>query len=1059
MKKKNKLFRVTMLLITASFLISTILSMITISMVVSKENKKVSMLFAENIYYDIDSRLQQQIVAGKALANNIEIIELLQNEQLYSREDLESVFKQILGKYASGLGYNIAFVISNQSGCYFTQNGFNKVVSPNTDEHDIWYSDFLSLDKEYVLDIDVNEADNGVWTTFTNVRVIGDDGNTLGVCGVGTEIKEIQAYIDQMQQTYEIDVSIVDSEGLIKIDKDISNINTPYNNPKLLADMDDDFHYNETNKGFTVTKSIDELGWSLIISRETSNFVVMMELIAKNLIVMVIVFIIFYLVASNLIRKGNRIMAQNVQNNSYGALAQVYDGMYILDVSENTGRIIKPIENGNGDIIVPGIPLSEQVPNIIAKWALPENAEDVRKFTDISTLRARMGGKPTISFEFIAQKIGWCRLRFIEVKNPLRQEQYIFAIASIDEEKREQEALRKETEEAKNASEAKGRFLANMSHEIRTPINAVLGMDTMILRESKEPHIREYANGIKNAGQTLLSLINDILDFSKIESGKLEIVNVEYDFASLVYDVANMIRVKSEAKGLELIVDVDMGIPCSLFGDDVRIRQVLVNLLTNAVKYTETGSVTFSIKGETVGENEILHFVVKDTGIGIKEEDMGRLFADFERIEEKRNRNIEGTGLGMSITMQLLELMNSKLNVKSVYGEGSEFYFEISQKICNYEPVGDIAKRMAENAESYEYDASLLAPDAKVLVVDDNATNRMVFRGLLKETGVQIDEASGGQEALDILKERAYDIVFLDHMMPEMDGIEVMKKLLEDKEHPNVNTPIIALTANAISGAKENYIAVGFTDYLSKPIIPDKLEKTLRRYIPESKQRMVPTDKASNNEAKTYNDLPAIEGIDWNCGYMHLRSDALLHSAIDDFYNSIEIEADYLATMYGRIVASMEDVEAMDNFRIKVHALKSTSNLIGAFLLAGNAAMLEFAAREGNRDLVIDVAPYFINSLREHKEKLKNIVIAKEAKAKKPIVDKSEVIALIDSLVEAMQVFDVHESDRLVDELDYYEYPENLTKDFDKLKGYVSNLDVDQVEIMVKDFVQKINEI
>lgn len=282
-------------------------------------------------------------------------------------------------------------------------------------------------------------------------------------------------------------------------------------------------------------------------------------------------------------------------------------------------------------------------------------------------------------------------------------------------------------EEAILANEAKTRFLANMSHEIRTPINAVLGMDEMILRETKDASIRAYAFDIRSAGRTLLSLINEILDFSKIESGKMEIVPVEYDFAELINNLVNMIRSRAEAKNLDLCLEIDENIPQKMFGDDVRIRQCVTNILTNAVKYTPEGSVTLRAKGERDGDDFLLHFEVEDTGIGIKEEDIPKLFKEYERIEESRNRNIEGTGLGMNITLEMLRLMGSRLEVKSVYGEGSTFWFVLRQSVVDETPVGNIQERHMENAEDFDYAQAFIAPDAHILVVDDNAMNRKVL--------------------------------------------------------------------------------------------------------------------------------------------------------------------------------------------------------------------------------------------------------------------------------------------------------------------------------------------
>ncbi|MCQ2520353.1 MAG: response regulator [Lachnospiraceae bacterium] len=394
--------------------------------------------------------------------------------------------------------------------------------------------------------------------------------------------------------------------------------------------------------------------------------------------------------------------------------------------------------------------------------------------------------------------------------------------------------------EEKGANTAKSAFLANMSHEIRTPINAIIGMNTMILRESKEAETISNAKEIENAGQTLLALVNDILDISKVESSKMEIVNVDYQLSNLINDIYNMISFRAGDKNLEFKMEVDESLPNYLYGDDVRIRQVLVNLLTNAVKYTRKGTITLSVSGQVSGEQVIFRFEVKDTGIGIKAEDMDKLFSKFERLDVAKNRNIEGTGLGMAITQRLLSLMNSELDVSSVYGEGSTFSFYLVQEIVAKTPIGKIS-RVHEKEEKKVEANSFQAPNARVLVVDDNAINRKVFTKLLQRLKIQVDQAESGFAGLDLVNANNYDIIFLDHMMPEMDGIETLNRMKQRGEDAlNSATPVVALTANAISGSREFYLEAGFNDYLSKPIIPADLEQMIADMLPKELIEEVP---------------------------------------------------------------------------------------------------------------------------------------------------------------------------------------------------------------------------
>ena len=437
----------------------------------------------------------------------------------------------------------------------------------------------------------------------------------------------------------------------------------------------------------------------------------------------------------------------------------------------------------------------------------------------------------------------------------------IYALVDETEHVRYMAELQKQRDIADNANAAKSRFLANMSHEIRTPINAVLGMDEMILRESREETIRTYASDIMSAGKTLLSLINDILDLSKVEEGRMEIVPVQYELATLINDLVNMISDRAVKKSLKFNVEVNENIPHVLLGDEMRIRQCALNVLTNAVKYTEKGSVLLKIDySEKDWENIYLKFTVSDTGIGMKEEDIEKLFQPYQRIEEARNRAIEGTGLGMSITRQLLELMGTELEVTSEYGKGSTFTFAIEQQIIDPDKIGDYANKFSDKKEnSYTYRELFHAPDARILVVDDTEMNLTVMQSLLKQTQIHIDTASTGKDAITLTTVNKYDVLFIDHMMPDMDGIETLKKIRENMK--NQGTPAVALTANAVSGARDNYISSGFSDYLSKPVDSTLLEKMLYTYLPKDKLKET-TDEGGKAEDNNLLDRSKIFVID-----------------------------------------------------------------------------------------------------------------------------------------------------------------------------------------------------
>lgn len=412
---------------------------------------------------------------------------------------------------------------------------------------------------------------------------------------------------------------------------------------------------------------------------------------------------------------------------------------------------------------------------------------------------------------------------------------YSIVFVDMTQSKKQLEQMQLLKANAEKANRAKSEFLARVSHEIRTPINAVIGMNEMVLRESKQEDVKKYSMDIKTSAHALLGIINDILDFSKIESGKMEIVPTEYELNSMLNDLYNMFSLRAREKGLRFEVNIDPGLPSKLYGDDIRIRQVLINLLTNSVKYTRKGTVTFEAAGERDGGDVVLHFTVRDTGIGIRQEDIPKLFSAFERLDEEKNRDVEGTGLGMNISLQLLKLMNTDLHVESVYGEGSRFFFSLRQGVVDAEAIGDFQERAKKAAREHNYHASFTSPEAEILLVDDNRVNRRVFCGLLKQTKVKITDVGSGRECLDHIRQKHYDLIFLDHMMPEMDGMETMERMKEMEDNLCKDTPVIMLTANAIMGAKEQYLAAGFHDFLAKPIDQTKLERLMMHWMPQEK--------------------------------------------------------------------------------------------------------------------------------------------------------------------------------------------------------------------------------
>jgi len=413
----------------------------------------------------------------------------------------------------------------------------------------------------------------------------------------------------------------------------------------------------------------------------------------------------------------------------------------------------------------------------------------------------------------------------IEFQNDTKAQNYIRQINDMNVE------LEETAKKANAANEAKSSFLANMSHEIRTPINAVLGLNSIILRDTKEEKTREFARDIDSAGRSLLSLINDILDFSKVEAGKMDLVPVNYKTSSLISDCQNMLIGKIEDKGLSFNLVVNENLPSELYGDEIRLRQIIVNILNNAVKYTESGSITLKVDFEKLDE-DLISFIVSviDTGSGISEENQKVLFESFKRIDEKKNRNIEGTGLGLALVQKLSNMMDGGVIVESKEGEGSNFTVRVLQNVVSWEAIGQIEQSLKKSGVVNSMDA-LMETEGRILVVDDVKVNLKVFSHLLAKSKLEIDEAESGRNAIEKCKNKKYDIIFMDHMMPEMDGIETLHRIREDEESVNRETPVIMLTANAIEGIKEQYMHEGFDEYLSKPVNFNPLKDMIVKFL------------------------------------------------------------------------------------------------------------------------------------------------------------------------------------------------------------------------------------
>lgn len=620
--------------------------------------------------------------------------------------------------------------------------------------------------------------------------------------------------------------------------------------------------------------------------------------------------------------------------------------------------------------------------------------------------------------------------------------------AEVETIEKKNEELMIAEERAIAANEAKTNFLARMSHEIRTPIGAVLGMNEMILKKSKEDEIKRYATDIDSAANALLGIINEILDLSKIEAGKMVLVEDEYDFVELMHKIVNMGEVRSKQKNLEFKFFVDENVHMRLYGDEGKIDQILINLISNAVKYTKEGEVVLRVsKVKQENHKEILRFEVEDTGIGIREEDIPKLFSEYVRMDEKKNKGIEGTGLGMSITIKLLELMDSCLKVESTYGQGSRFYFDVAQKIVSdREKVGNMEERFKKREIKKTESIEVLMDGARILVVDDNELNRKVFKVLLEESKITIDEASSGMECLDMVKKVKYDMIFLDHMMPEMDGLETLKLMKEDKDGPNADTFVVALTANALLGAKTFYLESGFDNYLSKPIEVSKLYEILKENI-----------SISENEEEVTESEILIEGFDLEEAKVYLPSDSIrdrtllkLRDKILQNVQNLREYADYLLA---------EDEEKKKLYTIEVHAIKGIFRMACNKEVADFAERLEKASKEGNTEYIFENNEKFIELLLKSKKNLEKFYGSNDEEAmveteKHLIEDEEELRERLKAIYDAVYSFDENIIGKEMRELEKVQFPREIDEKVRELIHLSKEMEIGKMMELADEFME-----
>lgn len=597
-----------------------------------------------------------------------------------------------------------------------------------------------------------------------------------------------------------------------------------------------------------------------------------------------------------------------------------------------------------------------------------------------------------------------------------------------------------ELETAKSAAEkaeyARDIFLANMSHELRTPINTMLGLNELILRESQEEAVKEYARDIRQAGNSLLALVSDILDFSRLEADKMELTEGIYDVSSLLNDLINSISVQQRRKKLDLVLEIARDIPHKLFGDEIHLRQIIGNLLSNAVSYTEKGKITLRVEWKELPKDSVeLFVVVKDTGIGIKEENIPQLFTAFQRMNTTVRRKGERTGLGLAISQRLIEMMGGRLEVQSVYGKGSAFSFRIAQKIVDRKPLGDFEKQYRDSLQSIEdYHEKFIAPMGRILIVDDNAMNLAVAQGLLKGTRLQIDVAASGEECLELIKRKTYHLICMDHMMPVMDGVQTLHAIRALEGNPSRDIPVIALTANAVAGARELYLREGFQDYLTKPIDADKFENMLIEYLPDNVVYLTNNRDISEEYEQTQKEGEFdiresqlyLMGFNLRNGLRYMGGDkALYGKVLHDFHSILQEKETALKDFLQK--------GDMPGYTIIVHSLKGNARNVGADDLADEAFELEKMAKAGQIEDVTVRSPILFsmmstmrNSLRvylETEEAEKRTEQSSTEEATRTITEEDWVRAL-QELAARLDDFDGEGAAAKLRELKCYERPE-----------------------------------
>ena len=631
---------------------------------------------------------------------------------------------------------------------------------------------------------------------------------------------------------------------------------------------------------------------------------------------------------------------------------------------------------------------------------------------------------------------------------------YVVLILDMTETRNYIEEIKRVREQAEQANVAKSAFLANMSHEIRTPMNAIIGLSDIIVEESRGRKVYEYACDVRASAENLLALINDILDLSKVEAGKMKLTSTEYHLKTLVGSVVNMMDVMASQRGILLENEYDMSIPCRYIGDSDRIKQVLINILNNALKFTKEGRVKISIAGRREEEKiERLIFRVEDTGCGIKEKDLEKIFENFRQVDSKRNRSVEGTGLGLAISRQLVEMMGGRITVESVYGEGSVFTVEIPQKIADERPLAEAPDTDILKAQKLE---PFWIQNEKVLVVDDNPVNRKVARIFLQSYGLNIDEAQSGAEAIELVRQTRYDMIFMDHMMPEMDGVEAVRIIRKDCGENGAYPVIIALTANAMSGVKEKFLESGFQDFLTKPLDRAPLHEALKRWVPKEKRTeskfWFGSWQGDPGRYEAFGDI-FIEGID---------TDEVARRYSGGVEEYRELLSLYCLDGKRKLTVLRELWENRDykTYGIEVHALKSASANVGAMRLSNSAKEQEKAVNRSDTafvdDHVFELLEDYERQLEQIQKFLKKNVRSEGGGDKKKEIGKEALLQGLREACENLENFRSKECAARIEEMLRYRLQEETEAKLEEIAEQLKLYEDEAAEQMLRELIERI---